>query len=581
MTTPTRRYKHYPERPSRLTADFVGEEYGKLHRRIASAEVSRSAEAWLELYQDWNALKSYVRSEARRARYALSRRMDDETLEEADRRHREEIAPLAAKGSFTMIEALLGSRHKEAVAGRYGAHLLPRLERLAGPLAPINSDFRVEESALVHRYDKLVASGEVALDGERVTLAVARSRQSSEDRSIRRQALEAYRTWFLEHRDELAGIFDELVKLRHRMARNLGHESFVPLAYSAMGRTDYGPAEVAGFRESIRRHAVPLLREIYRLHAREAGAGTLKPWDALHHSSLTLPLGVVPVETQLAKAQRVFDALSPRLGNHFARMREQGLIDLENRKGKMAGAYCVEFSDEGCVAIFCNSTGDAEDVRTLMHEMGHAFQGWESQPIEAVELQAPTAEVGEIHSKAMEYLSLRFMGEFFQPRHAAKFRHAQWVRAVYNCCYTAVVDEFQHWVYANPDASPDERDRSWSAIWDRYQPEIDFTGIEPYKVAVWYSQLHIFRYPFYYIDYQIAETAAMQLALLDLEDHGRALETYMELCRQGGTRGALDTFKAAGLRSAFEPELVRDVMALAARELEQRRPGGDSSGGLD
>jgi oligoendopeptidase F len=167
----------------------------------------------------------------------------------------------------------------------------------------------------------------------------------------------------------------------------------------------------------------------------------------------------------------------------------------------------------------------------------------------------------------MEMLSLRYMEEFFSEKDAEKFRLGRWKYTIQGLCYICIVDEFQHWVYENPDATPAEREAAWGRIWDIYRPGIDYTGIEEYKETVWYGQAHIFRSPFYYIDYAIADTAAMQLALIDAEDHERAMDIYMNLCRIGGTMGVLDIFAAAGLRSPFDPDLMRDLMAHAAAEL--------------
>lgn len=275
----------------------------------------------------------------------------------------------------------------------------------------------------------------------------------------------------------------------------------------------------------------------------------------------------MPVEGQLDAAQRVFSSLSPRLAAHFERMRGDGLIDLANRKGKRGGAFCTTFPDEGRVAIFCNSTGQADDVRTLMHEMGHAFQASESQAIELVELQWPTADAAEIHSMGMEFLSLKHIGEFFADSdHAQRYRKKLWIGAVELICYICVVDEFQHWVYENPAATEAERDAQWDRSWETYIPGLDFAGIEPLRSARWYAQQHIFRMPFYYIDYAIAEMGAMQLAVMDRKDPAGALETYIELCRIGGTRGVLDIFKAAGLRSPFDAGVMDSIAAHAAME---------------
>jgi M3 family oligoendopeptidase len=557
-------YKYYSERPSQLTKEFVQEEYTKLLARIEPAEKSESPDLWIKLYEDWNALRAFIQGEGSRVSYAHSKRMDDATWEEADRYYREETTPAADDGSSKMLDALLRSRHLDAIGEHFGPYLIKQLRVAVEPLAPVNSELRVKASDLGDKYDKIVAEGEVTVDGKKVTLAVARSLGSNADPRIRKEAYTAFREWFLQHHDELARIYDELVKLRDQMGRNLGHKNFIPLGYAGMGRTDYGPEQAKAFRDSIRKYAVPIQQKLHQQQAQALGTPTLKPWDAAYHPLLTLPSGVAPIETQLDKAQQVFDSLSPRLGKHFARMRAEGLIDLENRRAKRAGAFCTSFPDEGRVAIMCNSTGDQDDVSTLMHEMGHAFQAWESQKIEAIDLQWPTSDAAEIHSMGMEYLSMAYMSIFFSDEHLEKYRRNRWREAIELMCYIAVVDEFQHWVYENPNVTTKERDASWARIWDIYKPGVDFTGVEQYKYARWYAQGHIFQMPFYYIDYAIAETGAMQFGLLAAEDLENALNTYIKICEIGGTKSVLDIFKSAGLRSPFEPSTMRDLMDHAA-----------------
>ena len=279
-------YKHYPNRPERLTAEYLREEYRRLVDRIDAAESSDSAQGWLSLYADWNALKSYVAGEGSRISYALTKDMNNAEMEEADRYYREEVTPISDEGSSRLVNALLGSRHKAMLAEHYGGHLIRTLETTVEPLAPVNSDLRVKASDLVNRYDKAVASGEVEVNGEMVTLAVARNLQSSEDPETRRQAFVNYRQWFVDHRAELGGIFDGLVKLRDQMGRNLGHENFIPLGYAGMGRTDYGPKEAASFRDNVRRYAVPLQQKLYERQASKLGTETLKPWDSAYDPSL-------------------------------------------------------------------------------------------------------------------------------------------------------------------------------------------------------------------------------------------------------------------------------------------------------
>jgi M3 family oligoendopeptidase len=566
-TQPTASYKFYPERPTPLTADFVRGEYASLEARIAGAEASESGDAWVALYADWNALRALVGGEGARRYHAFSRDMASADREEADRYWRQEVAPIAQLGESKILNALLASRHRDAIAARHGAHLIRALQAAVEPLAPVNATLRVEAGNLATDYSKLMAEAEVEINGERMTLPRAGSLMSSPDRDLRRAAFTASREWITEHRDILSGIYDDLVTTRHRMATNLGHENFIRLGYLGMGRIDYGPLDVERFRENVRRFAVPLYEKLNRRQAESLGLEALRPWDLGYDPEFSLPLGVVPIDSQLDRAERVFNALAPELGAHFVRMRDGDLIDLENRKSKRAGAYCTSFADEGKVAILCNSTGDSDDVRTLMHEMGHAFQKWESQPIEDVGLQRPTSDLAEVHSMGMEFLSLRHLDEFFDEENLAKFRRGRWKKAVSLICYVCVVDEFQHWVYANPTATPDERDAEWNRLWDIYHPGIDYTGVEQFKASRWYAQSHIFGMPFYYIDYALAETGAMQLGLIDAHDHATGLEKYVELCRIGGTESMLNVFAKTGLRSPFDEEVMRDLMAHASGEL--------------
>lgn len=561
-------FAHFPDRPEELTAEFLESEYAKLTAALETAETSDSPGAWLGLFEDWNELKAYVDGEGSRRAYRLSKDMRNEEAEAADRYHREKLRPVAEAADSKLVQALLGSRHRDAVGERYGYQLLCHLDTQKEPLAPVNSELRVEAGELAHEYDKTVAGGQVEVGGEKLTLARAAGKLSSEKPAVRKEAFFAHRGWFLEQREPLGGIFQKLVERRDRMGRNLGHPNFVPLGYLGMARTDYGPEEAAAFRASIHRHASPVFERLCEHQARALGTPTLKPWDGAFHPELTLPSGVAkPVDGQLDKAERVFELLSPRLGAHFRRMRREGLIDLENREGKRAGAFCTEFADEKRVAILCNSVGDMGDVSTLMHETGHAFMGWEAQEIEAIDLRWPTADASEIHSMGMEYLSQRHMDSFFSEEDARKFIASRFARAVRLLCYISLVDEFQHEVYENPGATLDERDRTWCRIAARYMPGIDWSGVEELAATRWYAQLHIFRYPFYYIDYGIAETGAMQLALIDSSDHEKGLDTYFRLCRIGGTESVLGIFEKAGMRSPFDPELMGELMEYAAARI--------------
>ncbi|MDF1838335.1 MAG: M3 family oligoendopeptidase [Planctomycetota bacterium] len=557
---------HLSERPESISAQWVEEAYRALCER---ADGAADAESWLALTKDWNALKAYVEGEQSRRKYRFCQNMADAGAEEAARVMRDEVVPASETGDALLGKALLTSPFKHAVADHFGQQLLDVLHIKEGPLAPVNGELRVQANQLATKYDKIVAAGEVQVQGETMTLTRARGKISSEDPETRRAAYGAYYGWFGEHRDELAQIFHEQVALRTKMGENLGFDNFVPLGYAGMERTAYGPKEVAQFHAAVLEYAAPLFEAQAKKQAEALGVESLKPWDAAYFPGRSLPEGVAqPIDDQLDKIGRIFERLSPKLSAHFERMRREGLIDLANRKGKAAGAFCTSFPDEGRVAIFCNSTGDEDDIGTLAHEMGHAFQGWESQAIESVDLQWPTSDGAEVHSMGMEFLTLPYLDEFFTPDQAQKFTASRWSEGIRLLCYVCVVDAFQQWVYETPSATMQQRDDEWARLQGLYMPGIDYSGdASAYRSTRWYAQLHIFRYPFYYIDYALAETGAMQLALMDAQDHEACLETYLELCRLGGTKNVLDLFKTAGLRSPFDPQVMQDLMEHAANQL--------------
>ncbi len=567
-TQPVRaKFKHFPDRPKKLTAEFAKKLYDKLLARTIAAEAASAPDLWLKLFADWNELGSYVSAEGSRINHAYSKNMADKKLEAADEYFREKIIPAINKPAHQMMDLFLKSRHRQAVAKRYGRQLIVIFEKVMKPFDPINTALRTKASKLTKDYDKMVAGAMVTVQGQKMTLWQASDLLESPDESIRKEAYLATRGWVLDNRQKLADIYDKLVKLRHQMAKKVGYKTYIPLGYESMGRTDYNEAMAAQFRKNVHKYATPIIKELSKKQTQTLGKKILRPWD-MYDPQLSLPLGIVPVDGQIKTAKKMFDKLNPRFGKHFEFMVKNDLIDLENRPNKRSGAYCTEFTDQGLVAILCNSTGNADDVQTLTHEMGHAFQGWESQHIEAVDLQWGTYDLAEVFSMGMEFLTLPYIEDFFSQENAEKFRRGRWERAVGILCYVCVVDEFQHWVYKNPRATKAQRDEKWIELGDKYiGRNVDFSGYEKYQKTRWYLQGHIFSMPFYYIDYALAETAAMQLGLRDLADHKKTMQVYLKLCRLGGTKSFLEALQTAGLVSPFDESLMRDLMDYARKVL--------------
>lgn len=566
-------FAHFPNRPETLTPEFLEGQFNALAERLDTVENAESADGWLALIRDWNDLKAYLIGEMCRRQYAWSKDTRDQEAENELKFLREKLGPVADKGNSVIIAALLKSKYKDAIKEAFSPLFVDAMDYAKEVQDPVNSELRVECANIASDYDKLRGSAKVEVQGRSITLTQAKNMVSADDAELRKDAFLKYRQWFLDQRPELSKIYSQLVERRHKMGQNLGYDNYLPLGYKGMSRFDYGPEQVKVFRDNVRQFITPVFKALLEKQAQALGQDSLKPWDFEYDPQLNLPSGVAhPISSQLDKAEQVFEKLAPELVGHFKRMRKDGLIDLENREGKAPGAYCTSFPDEQRSAIFCNSVGDMDDVGTLMHEMGHSFQAWESQAIELVELRSPSLDACEIHSMGMEYLTLNYLNEFFEDAHCEKYQRWRWRDSIQLICYCCVVDEFQHWVYEHPQASPDERDETWDRLYDTYVQGIDWQGAEQYKAARWYAQLHIFHMPFYYIDYAIAELAAMQLALIDAADHDQAMKTYLNLCRIGGTQSVLQIFKTAGMRSPFDAGVMKDLMTHASKVLGLTAP---------
>ena len=548
-----------------VTREEVDAEYQALLAAIPAAD--GSADAWEALFWKWNDLMARVESEASRRRFRESQNTRDEAAEAASKFMREQIAPVVQKGDAALREAFLASPVRAELETRLAKQLFVRMELEQAGFAQANIELQVQEGEIVNQYQRLIATAVIETPQGPLTMTKAIAALNDPDAATRRGAWEGLKQWTDQTGAEIHRLYDALIGIRHQKGLNVGERNFVPLAYRLMGRSDYGAKNVAVFRDSIHKYVVPVLNKLRARQAEWLGTDRVVGPDSYYFPGLSLGANVVPVDKQLDQTQALFDQLHPTLAGHFRRMVEEGLIDLENRPGKRAGAFATSFDDENKVAIFCNSTGAEGDISTLIHEMGHAFQGWESLWIKPVAIRWPTYDACEIHSMGMEFLALPYITAFFTPEQARQFKSLKLIDTLVLLSYIAMIDEFQHWVYEHPGHTHAEREAQWEAIWDKYEPMVDYDGEYLAKQFRWMYKQHLFTSPFYYIDYGLAEVGALQLWRLDMADHQRAMDAYLELCRIGGTRSLLEIFSAAGLENPFNPEVMAPLMATIEKEL--------------
>jgi M3 family oligoendopeptidase len=391
----------------------------------------------------------------------------------------------------------------------------------------------------------------------------------SADRDVRKKAHETKYAFFAQHEAKFDEIYDKLVKLRHGMAQKLGYKNFVELAYYRLMRTDYSAKDVAVFREQILKHVVPLATELRKRQQERTGLDSLKAYDWAHNFNSGNPKPQGTPDEIIANGRVMYAELSPETKEFFDFMVNNELMDLVTRKGKAAGGYCTMFQKYKAPFIFANFNGTTGDVDVLTHEAGHAFQCFESRHFEVEEYYFPTLEACEIHSMSMEQLTYPWMHMFFGPD-TDKYKFVHLSSNVLFLPYGVAVDEFQHIIYENPNLTPAERKKVWLDMEKKYRPWVDYGGVSYLEGgAFWQRQAHIFRSPFYYIDYCLAQVCAFQFWSKSQKDFNAAWKDYLTLCKAGGSDSFLGLVKLANLQSPFEESVFEPLFGEVKAALDK------------
>ncbi len=481
---------------------------------------------------------------------------------QAAREYADALAPTITDHDVTMKRRLLAMPGAAALAG---SHALRLWQTDITTFDPAIAPALKEESRLGARYTELLAGAELELDGQRLNLAGLGPLAEHADRQTRHRAEQARWSFFARHGEELDGLYDQLVRLRHGMAQTLGFDSFTELAYRRLSRVDYGPAEVARYRDEVATHVVPLVARLMEARRQEHGWDRLRNWDEALVDPAGNPKPAGDHDALLVQAQAMFDRLDERLGAFFRLMNAGGFLDLKNRPGKAGGGFCTSFPTAGVPFIFANFNGTHGDIGVFTHEMGHAFQNWQSRDQPGIDYLWPTMEAAEINSMGLEFLTYPQIGLLVGEAEAERFRRMHLITSLAFLPYGVCVDHFQHEVYANPAATPAERHAMWQALERRYMPWTDYGDLAyPAKGGRWQAKGHIYLSPFYYIDYTLALCCAMQFWVQSRRDFQAALDAYVALCGRGGSAPFRDLVQSAGLRSPFEP----GALAAAVREAE-------------
>ena len=430
-----------------------------------------------------------------------------------------------------------------------------------------NIPLQVEEAKLETEHSTITGAMTVEFDGEERTFSQMALYFENTNRSIREAAWRAVVERMGQDSERLSGIYDELIRIRHQIALNAGFDDYRPYIFEAKHRYDYSIDDCLEFHDSIERVCVPMMHELQERRREALGVATLRPWDVGEKSGGGVDIHGRPplapfedVERLISGCSNVFHGMSPELGGMFDMLRERNSLDLESRKGKAPGGYQANLEKTRIPFIFMNAAGTHDNLSTMLHEAGHAFHSCYSSNLELIGDRNPPIEFAEVASMSMELMSQPQWSEFYGDEDARRAKLEDLEKIVCFLPWMATIDAFQHWVYANPGHTHEERSEHWLELRRRFGPKTDWSGFNELKETSWQSQLHLFQVPFYYIEYGIAQLGAIQLWQHHRRDSKDGLARYARAMKLGNTKPLPELFEAAGLDLGFDEGHVASLI---------------------
>src|SRR5574344_1079667 len=472
----------------------------------------------------------------------------------------DQIIPKFSQVGNRLQNIRLTSKFRKEFEDKYGSNITKTDELQKNIFKPEIMEDRVEEAKLTQEYQKLTGTAEFDFEGKTYNLSSFSPVLQDKDRARRKAAQETMTKWLEERKEDFDRIYDELVKIRTRIANKLGFDSYIDVAYRSFGRTDWDRNDAKNYRDQIYKYIVPLAQKYYKEQAKRIGIEDMKYYDLNLNFISGNPTPKGDEEHLVKLAKEMYAELSPETEEFFNKMVENEMMHLSSQTGKAPGGYMTSLPVTKLPFIFANFNGTAHDAEVLTHEAGHAFQGYLVRDVYPSDNQSACMEIMETHSMSMEYFTHPWMKEFFK-EDTEKFLYNHVVGSIQFLPYGASIDEFQEWVYDNPQASPKERNAKFRQIQKKYNPEIDYEDNHFMEEGRrWQRQGHVYSSPFYYLDYTIAQVNAFQFFVMDMENHKDAWQKYLDLCKLGGKYGTKETIEKVGLKNPFEEETFKYIV---------------------
>lgn len=547
----------------RIKFEDVMEELRNLMEQLAGA---KSAEEAFQVHKKYYALSDRVSTQVTLTSIRHSLDTTDEFYEKEQEYYDEQI-PAYSNMCVEYQKILFHSPFRGELEKKIGPVAFKNMELAFASVKEEVIPLMQEENALVTEYEKLLASAKIDWEGQTLNLSLLGPYLKHKDREIRRRAYEKQNAFFESIADTLDELYDKLVKNRTKQAEMLGFDTYTELGYCRMQRNSYGRQQVENLRRQVKEVFVPFAEKIYEVRKERLGVERLYYMDELMFGKNGNPQPAKSPEEILKAGQKMYGELSCETGKFFDFMMENELLDVFGRKTKAVGGYMTYLPDYKSPFIFANFNGTSGDVDVMTHECGHAFQGYLAAEDPIREHADIGMETAEIHSMSMEFFTEPWYSLFFDGQTEEDYRRMHLEDAVLFVPYGCMVDEFQHRIYDEPELSPSQRKEVWKELEHAYKPHMDYGELSFYaRGCFWQRQHHIYSFPFYYIDYVIAQLCAFEYKNFMKENYQEAWRSYLKFCRLSASGYFEEMLEEVGLRSPFQDGCIREIVEKLEKE---------------
>jgi oligoendopeptidase F len=537
-----------------LGEDFVADSFEKIDAVMQKmlAMTPSTLDEWRDWVQWRSELDSVVAEESLKRMYASVCKTNDEDLEKAHLDFQTEIMPLVQPVDDLLDRKFLECEFRDELRAD-GLDIYDRSIELGVQLfRQENVQLNADDEKLSNEYTRTIAAMTVMYKGEEVTLSGMSKHLANPDRAVREEAFRLVAARRLQDRDALDEVFEKMVVLRHQIGVNAGFDNYRDYMHTAKERFDYSPADCLAFGENVKQHIVPAMRKINEHRRHKLGVDVLRPWDTavdLDGAAAFEPFADAAGHVDVAA--KLMSAVAPDFGEELRWMSEQGLLDLETRPHKGPGGFMDTLEKRRVPVIFANSGTTHGDVETLVHEGGHALNGFFCRDLEPVDYRMPPLEFAEVASMGLEALAMEHLSDVYPQQEVNRARRDSLEGMLSTFAWVATIDGFQQWIYTHPQHTREQRTAAWVNLLDDFNTGVDWADLEDERAAMWHRQLHIFQVPFYYIEYALAQMGAIQLWINYRDNASKCVADYRKGLSLGGSQGLPQLFEAAGLK--FDP----------------------------